>query len=280
MATTVSLTSTSGRLAIARHTILSLLDQREPADRIQLNLSHEPYLYDRGVDRLPPWLRECADEGRVDVCWTENIGPYRKLLPALDVAGEEDLVITCDDDVIYGELWLGTLLEHAERHPEAIVCGQARVPVRNVMGQLQSYVHWPRVTSDGDYPAVFPIGVAGVVYKRRLLDYSFLVWREFLRVAPRQDDLWFREASARNDTPVRVAPGADAEIHEIRTGNTLAMTNATTRFQSTWDGSLAPFVERASYRIKAYAGLIVCENDRVLRAVADASQRFDAADFG
>lgn len=269
------MTSTAGRLAVLRYTLLSLLEQSTAFDRVVLNLSREPYLQDEGVEEVPQWLRDLQDEGRVEVCWTENTGPYRKLLPALERFGDDALVVTCDDDVIYGADWLGKLLEHAGRHPETIICGHARVPVRNAFGRLQSYVHWPRVTTDEGYPVLLPIGVAGVVYRKRLLDYEFLVWPEFLKVAPRQDDLWFKEASARRGTLVRVAPGADAEVQPIRTRQALSARNAAARFRSGWGGSLVPFVERASYRLMAYAGLAVSENDRVLRAVRDASREFE-----
>ena len=49
MALIVSLTSTSLRLPILRHTLLSLLDQRCMPDRIVISLSKEPYLIDEGI---------------------------------------------------------------------------------------------------------------------------------------------------------------------------------------------------------------------------------------
>jgi hypothetical protein len=273
--TIVSLTSTAGRLAVLRYTLLSLIEQRISCDGIALNLSHEPYLQDEGVEVLPDWLRELRDRDLVEIRWTENTGPYRKLLPTLLECDAEDVVVTCDDDVIYGERWLEKLLDHARLHPDAVVCGQARVPARNVVGRLQSYIHWPAVTSDGDYPMLIPIGVAGVVYRKSLLDYGFLTWREFTKVAPKQDDLWFRKASERLGTTIRIAPEAYAHVHPIKTGQTLSDTNVAGRFRSEWPDFVRPLLERAAYRLKAYAGLPVCENDRVWRAVNEASERFD-----
>lgn len=273
--TIVSLTSTSSRLTTAKYTLLSLIDQRTRADRIVLNLSREPYLFDTGVETIPEWLQELEARGNVRVRWTENIGPYRKLLPTLDECGDEDVVVTCDDDVIYGAAWLTKLLEHARRHPEAIVCGHARVPIRNVVGRLQSYVHWPRVWSEGDFAAVIPIGVGGVVYRKSLLDYPFLTWREFLRVAPKQDDLWFRKSSERKGTPVRIAPGAGDYVYPIEVGAALSDSNVASRSETEWRGFLRPLAERAVYRLKAYAGFNVCENDTAWRAVMNASDEFD-----
>lgn len=275
MHTIVSLTSTADRLAIARYTLLSLLNQRATADRITLNLSREPYLLDKGVRAVPDWLRDLQDRSLVEVHWTENTGPYRKLLPTLAECRDEDVVVSCDDDVIYREAWLSSLLEHARDHPNAIVCGHARVPIENVAGRLQSYVQWPRVWSEGDYPALVPVGVGGVVYRKPLLDYEFLTWREYLRAAPKQDDLWFREASERKNTPVRIAPSAGEHVHPIKTGAALSDTNVAARFEAGWSGFLRPFVERAAYRLKAYAGFDVCENDAVRRAVKEASGAFD-----
>lgn len=273
--TIVSLTSMAVRMPVLRYTLLSLLEQTVSADLIVLNLSREPYLQDEGIRLLPDWLRDLQDRELVAVRWTENTGPYRKLLPTLLECGDDDILVTCDDDVIYEERWLESLLDHALQYPGAIVCGQARVPVRNVAGRLQSYVQWPRVTKDGDYPFLVPIGVAGIVYRKRLVDNDFITWREFLRVAPKQDDLWFRKASERRGTPTRIAPDVYRYVHPIRTEQSLSGTNIASDLRAAWPGFVRPFVERAIYRLKAYAGFDVCENDRVWRAVEEASRRFD-----
>lgn len=275
MQTIISLTSTADRLTVARYTLLSLVDQRVAPDRIVLNLSRTPYLLDDGVESVPAWLREFSEQGLVEVRWTENTGPYRKLLPTLQGCEDIDVVVTCDDDVIYGQGWLAALLEHAARHPEAIICGHGRIPIRNLAGRLQSYVHWPRVWCDGDYPTLIPIGVAGVVYRKPLLDYEFLTWREFLHVAPKQDDLWFNMARERKGTTVRIAPGTRNHVYPIETGRALSDTNVLTKLEAGNSGLIRTMLQRAVYRLKAYAGVTVCENDVAWQRVEKASRAFD-----
>lgn len=144
MTVIVSLTTTRSRMHLLKYTLASLLDQEYKADRILVNISREAYLLDEGIPEQPSWLEAMAGRG-VEVHWVANTGPYRKLLPALEQAREEDLVITCDDDVIYGPGWLGSLLEAAQGHPDSVVCGR---PV----GRYGMFLANCRVISTGPWP--------------------------------------------------------------------------------------------------------------------------------
>ena len=274
METIISLTSTVTRLNVARYTLLSLLHQTRPPDRIILNLSREAYLLDDGVDELPIWLEDLQASHPLEVRWTKNTGPYRKLHPAIADCSDDDIIITCDDDAIYGEKWLEHLLRAATRQPDAIICGRACTPVRNIVGRLQSYVHWPLVTINSAGLNLIPIGVAGVVYRKRLLDCDFLFWEEFLRSAPGQDDFWFKKASERRGTPVHVVPVADEHVHPIRVGAALSDTNASAQLKRDWASLFPAIAERATFRLKAYVGFSVCVNDVAWRAVERASREF------
>ena len=72
MSLIVTLTSTSTRLPVLRHTLLSLLDQSHTPDRIVVCISKEPYLIDRGIDILPDWFQLMLDNGEVEVDWVER----------------------------------------------------------------------------------------------------------------------------------------------------------------------------------------------------------------
>lgn len=233
---------------------------------------------DSGVEIIPAWLEELERDSRLEIRWTENLGPYRKLLPVMTDVAEKDIVVTCDDDVVYGREWLTALLDQAVATPRAVVCAQARIPIRNFFGRLQSYVHWPRVSTPGDHRTAIPIGAGGIAYRKPLLDMKFLTWREFLRTAPMQDDLWFREASRRRGTTVEIAAGANEQVFPIKAGTALSDVNVSSSGKTDHRSFFTTYSRRATYRLAAYAGAAVCRNDVVWRAVERASAVFDRGD--
>lgn len=263
MSLTVTLTTTSGRLPVLRHTLLSLLDQNYQADQILLYISKEPYLIDEGVKELPPWLTEMVDLGNVKINWVENTGPYRKLVPAFMSSSDEDWLVTCDDDVIYGPGWLGALVQTAEEYPSAIICGRARRPALNKFGKKQSYLNWPLVPLGARGTELLPIGIAGVLYRKPLLDKATMHSEDFKKLAPKQDDLWFHVARKVTGKEVVVSLEAGKYIYPIEAPGALSATNAGTNL-SGWDKVFTALFERLVLRLKAYAGMPICDNDIVI----------------
>lgn len=100
----VNLTTTFQRLSLCRVALISLLSQSRLPDRINLWVSKQPYLRDEGIrdglciEQLLKSLPEPSRE-RVIVRWVENTGPYRKLIPMLREAQEDDVLVTADDDI-------------------------------------------------------------------------------------------------------------------------------------------------------------------------------------
>lgn len=198
----LSCTTTYERRNIFYYSIQSLLKQSIKPDLFLVNLSKDSYLQDSGFSDVPAWLK---DE-RVTINWVKNTGPYRKLLPCLDHAGEDDLIITVDDDVLYDQDWLEKLFELSKKNPDSIVCSRAKKMTKNIFGRWKNYGHWDQITRRSKGMMILPTSGAGAVYKKKLLDSNFLTDIKFLEIAPTTDDLWFREASRRKETPVAVFP--------------------------------------------------------------------------
>lgn len=260
----VTLTSTSSRLPVLRHTLISLFDQQCKADRIVLCISKEPYLIDEGIQKVPAWLSAMAENNQVDIRWTENTGPYRKLLPVFRGATEDDWIITCDDDVIYGPDWLNSLVETARQNPSAIVCGRARRPAKNPWKQRQSYLNWQVVPLGSKGEDLLPIGIAGVLYRKPLLNPEIMNSDDFKTLAPKQDDLWFHLARKVMGTEVVVSPEAGKHVFPIEAPGALSGTNATIKV-SGWDRLFSAVFDRLVFKIKAYMGFPVCGNDLVIK---------------
>lgn len=272
----ISLTSTSIRLSVLKYTLASLLNQSLKADKILLNISKENYLIDQGIKELPEWLKELHLNNYIQISWVKNTGPYRKLLPAYDICHDDDLIITCDDDVIYGQDWLLTLVRTAEDFPNCIVCGRARVPVtvKFMAQRYQSYINWPIAKPGSSGYDFIPTGVSGIVYRKPLLDKSIMESREFMQLAPKQDDLWFKIAHELKGIKVVVANDTYKHIYPIEAPGALTAGNAAMSDLPNWSNIVSAVVARLQYKIKAYLGLSVCDNDRVLKKLSKFKSKF------
>jgi hypothetical protein len=264
MSLIVTLTSISTRLPILRHTLISLLDQKYRADRIVLCISRDPYLNDEGIKELPTWLNGMVGRGEIDVLWVENTGPYRKFLPIYRLACDEDWIVTCDDDVVYGPEWLSSLVHTAEQYPSAIVCGRARRPSTNALGRRQSYLNWQMVPFGSSGKDLLPIGISGILYRKPLLDKHAMESEDFKSLAPKQDDLWFHLARQIVGSNVVVSLEAGKHVYPIEAPGALSVTNATVHV-SGWDKFFSALVDRLVLKFKTYLGVPVCENDMVIK---------------
>ena len=195
----VSCTTTHERLGMFRYAMQSVLLQSISPSLFFLNISRDPYLGDSGIEEVPDWL-----DDDIHVNWVENTGSYRKLLPVIDFAGEDDLIVTMDDDILYGSTWLAELVAAAKSEPDSIVCSRARLMRKNFLGRWQNYKNWLRMQSNFCGLNLVPIGCGGIVYRKKNLDLDFLFDKKYLELAPKADDLWFKFASMRKGIPISV----------------------------------------------------------------------------
>jgi len=208
----LSLTSTFERSNLLFYGIQSILKQSFKPNLILVNLSKNSYLSDSGFSTLPEWLNK-AD---LKINFVNNIGSYRKLIPALEYADKDDIIVTADDDILYDVNWLKNLVGGASSEPDSIVCCKARIMEKNIFDNWQNYSNWDLINERIKGFDILPIGAGGVVYRKRLLDLRFLKDHTFLEIAPTIDDLWFRMASLRMNTPIAVFPEIDQQNIYLR----------------------------------------------------------------
>lgn len=266
MSIIISLTSTSVRLPILRYTLTSLLNQDYKADKIIVNLSKDKYLIDEGIKKLPDWLKELEDMESIHISWVQNTGPYRKLLPVYENSQENDIIITCDDDVIYGPKWLRSLLDTAQRFPDCIICGRARVPQMNIGGRYQSYINWPLAMPGSSGYDLVPTGVSGVVYKKPLLSKIIMESQDFKDIAPKQDDLWFKLAHELMGTRVVVSKETYKHVNTIEAPGALTVTNVNIK-RPVNNNLILSLSSRLTLKAKAYLGFATCGNDEAIQRI-------------
>jgi len=231
----------------------SLFLQTVNPDLLLVNVSDHPYLQDQGIMELPGWLKD----DRITVNWERNTGPYRKLIPALSFADDSDLVVTADDDILYGPNWLASLVKLAKLNSDVIISARARQMRRTILGGWQNYAHWPLVKTRTTGLHLLPTGGAGVVYRKELLDLEFLGNSEFLKIAPTADDLWFRMASLRLRVNVLVDPAIDSDSIYLPHTKRLYGLNARTGRLGFWRKSY----ERTVGKARDWLGVPVTSND-------------------
>lgn len=252
----VSLTTTFEReqSGLLHKSVHSLLNQEQPPDVLMLNISDHPYLNDSGFADTPQWVKDLP----VTINWVENTGSYRKLLPAIRNAAAKDLVVTADDDVVYGTSWLKSLIQASKNNPEAIVCCRARKMKKNIFGKWQNYRNWPLVKKETRGHLISPTGCGGVAYTRNLLDLDFLFDQKFLELAPTTDDLWFRMAGMRKGSQVLVLPQVDRDNAYLAHKHGLDRDNFN-RIRTR--NRLKKFAQRHVVKIKNYFGINQTKND-------------------
>ena len=263
----VSLTTTYSRLSLLFYTLQSLRRQRYQDFRIVINLSKEPYLIDAGINEVPDWM---VGED-VSIRFVKNSGPYRKLIPLINEINDSDIIVTADDDVLYGEDWLGKMVERAELYPDTIVCGRARLIKKNVFGRHQNYANWPAILTQQIDEEILPIGCAGVAYRKALLDLVFLNDESNLELSPTSDDLWFKLASFMNGTKVYVDPDIESGCVYLQHSMGLQEINLY-RNNVEWS-----FFRRVGQKlvkiIKDYLGISLAKNDFSWRRSSSYAQK-------
>lgn len=267
----VSVTTTQARLHLFFYAFQSLKRQTFEDFSIVVSLSKDPYLFDQGIDSVPDWMTG----GNVEVNFVRNIGPYRKLLPRIMSIGEDDLLVTADDDILYSEDWLKSLVRRAGENPGAIVCCRARVIRKNFLGRFQSYANWDLCAKSGSSMDLLPTGCGGVVFRKSLLDLEFLSDKAYLEYAKTADDVWFKIASLRKNTPVYVDPEIDKKSGYIRHSLGLEKVNL---YQSKRANRLHKRVMRKLIeKSRHYFGISSCENDMAWKRSLEYSRQKDSA---
>lgn len=265
---TVNLTTTLQRLEVCRISLASILMQSRMPDRINLWVSAAPYLLDKGISdgELLQTLIESIpvkDRDRIAVRWVDNTGPYRKLIPALREASEDDVVITADDDIFYGRSWIEKMLDASERFPNEVIAPRVRQVKRNAWGGAISYLYWPIVRKpvcmESDFAVTFG---GGAVLSRSFFREADIHNDDYLSVAPTSDDLWFSRLLQLKGARVRVLPSLLDDIFMVEIEGGLKMDNLARGYSL-----FHRVVIRIRNKVAGYFGIPVCGNDHALRAI-------------
>jgi hypothetical protein len=167
----VSLTSYPPRFPTLLLTLACLSDQSVRADRIVL------WIAKSDIGELPEDLRRKVQHIGVEIRSCDDIGPYKKLVPALQ-AFPDAYIVTADDDLYYPSDWLETLING---FAGSVTC---------LWGYAiqDGEINWSTLAKNGS--EVLPGSGAGVLFSPGSL-HPMVGDRRFLELCPTGDDLWY-----------------------------------------------------------------------------------------
>jgi len=181
----ISLTSIPSRLNTLHLTIRSLLNQDARPKKIVLWLHHSL------KNKIPKKLTT-LENTLFEIIYSDLNCSHRKLIHSLKFY-PNDIIITCDDDMMYRADWLRLLYKEHQKNPNKVIANQTRYIRYTENGELLSYKNW--VFEDHlkfKESAVIPIGAEGVLYPPNTLSEKVIDVQLFLELAPKADDLWFK----------------------------------------------------------------------------------------
>lgn len=190
----ISLTSIPSRLQTVHLVIRSLLVQEVSPKKIVL------WLNDTLKDHIPRALQQLVSE-RFEIHYSPLDCPHLKLIHTLK-AFPNEVIITCDDDVMYRKNWLSLLYNEHKKQPKMIVANHTIHINHDSDGNPLPFKKWRYPKTGKTNPwAITPLGHWGVVYPPNTL--SETVWDEslLLQLAPKADDLWFKAMALLQGTP-------------------------------------------------------------------------------
>ena len=189
----VSLTSIPSRLHTLHIVIRSLLDQEVLPKKILL------WLNDSLKNDIPPQLSKLLSH-RFEIKYSDLTCSHRKLIHSLDLFGDE-IIVTCDDDLIYRKNWLKLLYNEHLENPDQVIANQTRYIRIASNGEILPYKQWTYPNQGILNPkAIIPIGAGGVLYPPNSLAKETTDQHLFLKLTPKADDLWFKAMSTIHET--------------------------------------------------------------------------------
>lgn len=196
----VSLTSFPDRIPELQYTLYSLLSQSFKPDEVILWLSKEEFL--NGEGSLPSEILAFKQPG-LSIQWCDNLGSYKKLVPAL-ARNPEDIIVTADDDLFYHRDWLKFLYQAYLQYPHCIIGHRIHRIICDENGIALPYRLWEK-NAKGQRPSFRYMATSGsgALFPPHALHTDAIRREKFTQYAPTADDLWFWAMAVLNHTQVK-----------------------------------------------------------------------------
>lgn len=201
----VTLTTISDRLTSCLEVVKRVVGANAPVHSVNLYISSEPYLIDKGVSRNNELLKPIHEAG-ANVYMVPNTGPYRKMIPlifqlrAVNAPGTTP-ILTVDDDVDYPKDAWDRMFEIGRQNEGTVIAHRGRrLAVEE--DRISSYRQFT-VPDERPSFAHLPNGRNGVLYRLSHFGEGPEHFAGSI-LAPTADDLWAKCSTVVRGIPVIV----------------------------------------------------------------------------
>lgn len=191
----VSLTTIASRLNKVHITLRSVMSQSVKPKKIIL------WINEHDQNKIPRSLHKLTGD-LLEIRTTPHTSSHKKLIPSL-LAFPDDIIVTCDDDLIYEKDWLKNLYDTHINYPNDIIGHKARRIRVDEQNKAQDYRRW-EYTEENDLKRNLLIGEGGILYPPHSLHALVTDYELALKITPKSDDLWFKAMALKNNTGARL----------------------------------------------------------------------------
>ena len=196
----VSLTSFPVRFCNLHYVIKSILEQSVKVDRICL------YLDDTvSKDLLPQNLKDLESKGLLEILFRDqDIKPHKKYYFAIK-EHPDDIVITVDDDLIYPNNLVESLIKTHQEFPTCVVACRGHKILFDEDGVIKPYNDWLWEYPNENEPSMklFACGSGGVLYPPHCMKEEWLLRLDLInKLSKNNDDIWLKAVQVKSGTKV------------------------------------------------------------------------------
>jgi len=192
----VSLTSFPPRYNSLHICLLSLLKQTVRPDKIIVWLFKDEF-------SLTKEMKELQKYGIEFRTVSENLMPHKKYFYAMQEF-PNDLIVTVDDDVIYPESCIETLINTHKKFPNSICANRVNRIIRKLCGSHFEYKYWINNYTFCKKPSnkLIATGCSGILYPPHSIPTDFLDSEKIKNYCLKADDIWLKFAELNTNTKV------------------------------------------------------------------------------
>lgn len=180
----ISLTTIPERINQIEGTIKSLLNQTYKNYTIEIYLPKKTYRTGSRFSKLPDFL----NHEKINIYKVNDLGSIIKIFYCIKNATSTDIVVTADDDVVYPNSWLETLIKYHKQYPSNPICFRGR----NFNDKSDLNYNRTSVVNCNiiEKPQTVDIvtGVGGALYTKDMLPVEFFDFK--VGLFSRVDDIW------------------------------------------------------------------------------------------
>lgn len=195
----VSLTSFPPRFKKLHLTLKCLLNQDTVPDKIIL------WVAENDFKLLPNSVIKLQKHNDFEIQTCEDLKSGKKIIPSIELY-PSSFVVTADDDLFYSREWLSELCGNWDGNNNHIYAHRVH-HIRKIDEVLVPYQNWDfDIKSNLPSPFNFATGCGGVLYPPNSLNSMVLDKELYMRLCPKQDDIWLYWMAQLNGSQVINTP--------------------------------------------------------------------------